>query len=29
MYETDTDMLVSIFAKYEQEYLHFFWESTT
>ncbi|GKW26746.1 hypothetical protein PEC311524_43400 [Pectobacterium carotovorum subsp. carotovorum] len=28
MYEPDTDMLVSIFAEYEQEYLHFFWEST-
>ncbi|UDQ76710.1 hypothetical protein LJQ72_03760 [Pectobacterium brasiliense] len=28
MYEADTDMLVSVFAEYEQEYPHFFWEST-
>lgn len=28
MYEADTDMLGSIFAEYEQHYLHFFWEST-
>ncbi|WP_225087009.1 hypothetical protein [Pectobacterium colocasium] len=27
MYEADTDMLVSVFAEYKQEYLHFFWES--
>lgn len=28
MYSLDTDLLVSLFAEYSQEYLHFYWTST-